>query len=79
MFPQHVRHHVQRAIEVLGQPCQRFCQTIETLLGNNKIIDGGLGWARPPFSLVVQDKVLENARVVNGFANNLLFHKRAST
>ena len=58
-----VRHHVQRAIKVLDQLCQRFRQTIESLLGNIKIIEDGLGWVRPPFSLMVQEQVLESARV----------------
>ena len=62
----HVRHHLQRAIEVLDQPCQWFGQTIESLLGNSQIIDDGLGWVRPPFLLMVQEEVLENAPIANG-------------
>ena len=46
-----------------------FRQTIESLLRESKILDDGLGWVRPPFSLVVREKVLESARVANGFAN----------
>ena len=67
-----VCHHIQRAIKVLDQPCQRFRQTIESLLGESKILDDGLGWVRPPFSLVVQEKVLENARVAIGFCQRIL-------
>ena len=61
---------------MLDQPCQRFRQTIELLLRESKILDDGFGWVRPPLSLVVQEKVLENARVANVFANEFLFHKR---
>jgi len=72
-----VGHHVQRGIEVLNQPCQGFRQTVESLLSESKILDDGLGRVRPPFSLVVREKVLDNARVASGFCQRILVPQKS--